>query len=399
MAIGALIGAYQEDESGGLRALLPLAGHALLDYQARCLASAGAAPIVVYVERIPPALQTVFERLRADGIAMVAVSDAADAASRFEAGSDVLLLADGVIPDLEDLSRLAEAEGPLILTVPDDEAHAAYERIDGERRWGGLARLDSSAIGATAAMLGDWDIQSTLLRRAIQAGVMLDPARAGEGRGPFLAEDQTSTAQFERRLLVASRGQRDDAVARFILPMVEEAATERLMESRVRPSMLLWSALVLTLAAAFCFTRGWAAAATILLLLSTPLDLIAKRLALLRLRPLAPEHQTLSLLWPASGLAMLALGWFESRHGSGWGALVAALSALAFAQAARVERDGAPLDGSEWMFARRNAIVLAIPFAVVGRWPLYLGSMALYAAVSFFILQQIRHGLGQSAKR
>ena len=47
MAIGALIGAYQEDDSGGLRALLPLAGRTLLEYQARCVAAAGAAHVQV----------------------------------------------------------------------------------------------------------------------------------------------------------------------------------------------------------------------------------------------------------------------------------------------------------------------------------------------------------------
>jgi len=47
MAVGALIGAYQEDDSGGLRALLPLSGRTLIEYQARCAAAAGAAPIIV----------------------------------------------------------------------------------------------------------------------------------------------------------------------------------------------------------------------------------------------------------------------------------------------------------------------------------------------------------------
>ena len=42
MALGALIGAYQEDDSGGIRALLPLAGRTLVEYQVRCAAAAGA---------------------------------------------------------------------------------------------------------------------------------------------------------------------------------------------------------------------------------------------------------------------------------------------------------------------------------------------------------------------
>ena len=41
----------------------------LIEYQARCLAAAGAAPLVVLVERVPPALNEAFERLRGEGIA------------------------------------------------------------------------------------------------------------------------------------------------------------------------------------------------------------------------------------------------------------------------------------------------------------------------------------------
>src|ERR671921_2426042 len=96
--VGALVGAYQEDDSGGLRALLPLAGRTLLEYQVRCASAAGAAPVVIIVERVPQALQDAFERLRLDGIGVFPVSDAHEAVSRFEAGSAVLLIGDGVAP-------------------------------------------------------------------------------------------------------------------------------------------------------------------------------------------------------------------------------------------------------------------------------------------------------------
>ena len=92
MALGALIGAYQEDDSGGLRALLPLAGRTLVEYQVRCAAAAGAAPVVVIVERVPQALQDAFERLRLDGVGVVPVSDVHEAVSRFEAGSMIVMI-------------------------------------------------------------------------------------------------------------------------------------------------------------------------------------------------------------------------------------------------------------------------------------------------------------------
>ena len=130
MALGALIGAYQEDDSGGLRALLPLAGRTLLEYQVRCASAAGAAPVVVVVERVPQALQDAFERLRLDGIGVFPVSDVHEAVSRFEAGSMILLIGDGIAPAADLVARLAEDPEPVVVSVHDDEAHAMFERID-----------------------------------------------------------------------------------------------------------------------------------------------------------------------------------------------------------------------------------------------------------------------------
>jgi hypothetical protein len=162
------------------------------------------------------------------------------------------------------------------------------------------------------------------------------------------------------------------------------------METGVRPVWLVWGALALTLLGAFCFLRGWLGAGLVALGLSTPLDLIASRLASLRLKPLQVRMLSRLALWPAAGIALLALGVWETRHVSGWGALVSAAVAAAFAEAARIERSGIP-EGELWLFSRRSAIALAIPFALAGAWTAYLVVLLLYAAVSFFIIQHVRH--------
>ena len=130
-----------------------------------------------------------------------------------------------------------------------------------------------------------------------------------------------------------------------------------------------------------------------MLLVATPLDLVAQRLAMLRLRSLGPSMLSRRLLWPAAGLALLALGWFEARNGSGWGAFMAALTAGGFAEAGRIERQGQTLPGGDWHFSRRAAIWLAVPFEIGGWWSIYLGLLAFYAAASFFIAQHWRHNL------
>lgn len=389
MAVGALIGAYQEDDSGGLRALLPLAGRTLVEYQVRCASAAGVAPIVVIVERVPQALQDALERLRLDGIVVFPVSDVSEALTRFEAGTMILLIGDGIAPPADLVIRIANEPEAAVATVPDDEQYEAFERIDAESRWAGVALVDARLLGSTAAMLGDWDLQSTLLRRALQEGALRIQADAAGGE-PLLVERADDLQDFQHRLLVASRGSRPDWVSRLILPPIEEFATEHLMETGVRPLWLMWSALGLTLAGAFCFGRGWLGAGLVLLLASMPLDLIATRLASLRLKPFPVRMMSRLALWPAAGIALLVLGWWEMRNNTGWGALITAIAAGAFAEAARVERTAIP-DNEMWLISRRSAIVLAIPFALAGAWTSYLIGLLAYAAISFFIIQHVRH--------
>jgi hypothetical protein len=377
-----------------LRALLPLAGRTLLEYQVRCAAAAGAAPIVVIVERVPQTLQDVFERLRLDGIAVFPVSDVHEAVSRFEAGSMLLLIGDGVVVPAELVSALAEEPEPAVATVPDTEQYEAFERIDGHARWAGVAVVNSQTLGSTAAMLGDWDLQSTLLRRAIQDGALRVPLAEGSSE-PLIAERPEQLDEFQRGLIAGSRQARTDWASRYALPLVEEFATEQLMESSVRPGWLIWGALGLSLAGAFAFLRGWLWVGLLLLVLSTPLDTIASRLATLRLRPLPARMISRVLLWPAAGVALFALAYWQSRHGSGWGALMAAISAAAFAQAARVEAAATNAPGEIWLFSRRNAVLIGIPFAIGGAWTSYLVALFLYASVSFFYLQHARRVAAQ----
>lgn len=391
MALGALIGAYQEDDSGGLTALLPLAGRTLVEYQARCAAAAGASPIVVLVERIPAALNQAFERLRHEGVNLVLVSEGEEAVSRFEPGQLILLIGDGIVPPLELLTGLSDEQEALVLTVPDDEQHEQFERVDSVSRWSGVAVADARTLGATVAMLGDWDLPSTLLRRSLQAGARLVPV--APELEPRLALGEGELQRFERNLLSSARADRNDSVSRYLLPWLEDFGTERLMETHVRPDWLLHGALALTAGATFCFTRGWHWAALVMLLLSTPLDLVGERLGKLRLRPIAPGSYARRLLWPFAALPVLTLGWWEWEHEGGWGAMLAALVLIVLAQADRFEREHAPGPMPHWLFSRRNAIFAAIPFAVAGAWTGLLVGLLVYAGISFFLAQHLVHRL------
>ena len=59
----------------------------------------------------------------------------------------------------------------------------------------------------------------------------------------------------------------------------------------------------------------------------------------------------------------------------------------------RIEKAAMPPGGDLWLFSRRNAIMLAIPFAIGGVWTAYLLVVLAFAAISFFIVQRVRHQL------
>src|SRR5688572_11130809 len=168
----------------------------------------------------------------------------------------ILLIGDGVAPPPELVAGIAEEQEPVIVTVADDESHQRFERIDAASRWAGVAIIESRTLGATAAMLGDWDLQSTLLRRSLQEGARPAPL-APEAGEPLLAESEADLAGLERQLIVASRESRRDWASRYVLPLVEEFATEKLLETRVSPDTLLSAGLFLSVGAAVAFWQGW----------------------------------------------------------------------------------------------------------------------------------------------
>jgi hypothetical protein len=230
------------------------------------------------------------------------------------------------------------------------------------------------------------------LRRSLQGGARTAPIAPGVGES-LLAESASDLAALERHLLVASRGSRRDWASRYVLPLIEEFATEKLVESRIRPESLVQIAVLLSVGGAIAFASGWLWLGLGLLVVSTPLDLIARRLAALRLKPMSARSLARRLLWPAAGVALIGLGWWQASHGAGWGALFAAATGAAFAEAARVERGKLDIPGGVWLLSRRNAILAAVPFAAFGAWTEYLVALALYGGASFFIVQYVNHGI------
>jgi len=386
LALAALIAAYHESgEAGALRAVLPLAGRTLVERQARLAARAGATRIVVLVERLPAELGAALERLRRDRLPIHIARDVEEATEAIEPTDRLLLIGDGAIIDEDQLARLAEGSDHAVLTVPDSVHGELYERIDGQSRWGGAAAIDGRTLRATAAMLRDWDLQSTLLRRTLQAG-----ARHVAADRPLAIIDRSADiAALEARILADALETRGSWIDRLLAP-IERVIASALLGGSVGPGLIGGVAAGLTALGAAGLAWGWNWTGLALMLLATPLDGIALRVGRARLLD-DPARSWWRSLQPAlAGAGLLALGYGQAAT-QGWGTILLAAMTIAFLFALSQERERATIPGSVALADRKGLTWLMLPLVGFGGWIAGLAGLLAYAAGSFFWAQYHAH--------
>jgi hypothetical protein len=388
MSLAALIAAYHESDEpgGGLRATLPLAGRTVIERQARLAAAAGAGPIVIAVERVPPELIAAIDRLRGEGMKLVVARNAAEAAEAIAADDRVLLVGDGLIAAESHVARLQALGGNAILTIPDMRGDDRYERIDSDSRWAGLAIIDGALLRQTASMLRDWDLQSTLLRRTVQAGARHLSVGASGDAPILVAEGRADLVALESRIVAAAAARRTDWVSAYFLAPIEAAATRALMGRAASPGLVGIGAIAGWTFALIAFAFSWRGAGMAFALAATPLEGMAERLSLLRMR-LSGEDGWWSHILPFLAAGALAALASSLSPIAGWGCFALAAFILAFQLALALEPGGREGGRTVWLAERKGLAWLLLPFAVTGLWALGLAALSAYAAGSFFLAQ------------
>jgi hypothetical protein len=392
VALAALIAAYHESgEAGHLRATLPLAGRTVIERQARLAASAGANPVIVYVERLPAALSAAIERLRRDRVPVKLVRSVEEAAEAIDPFDRVLLVGDGaVIPAAQQVKLAAEA-GHVVLTVPEAAHGDLYERIDAQSRWAGLAAIDGALLRETAGMLRDWDLQSTLLRRTLQAGAK--HVEADNAASVAILDRDQDLDELERRI-IAGADTANRSWSDFVLAPFERLVTMMLIGSPASPQLIGLGAALMTGIAAATFYLGWSWIGLILLLGATPLEGIATRLARLRMQS-GIRQSWWAYLIPLFTAAAFVILSYRLMPANGWGIVLLPFVTLCFLYALSVETEQGPVPGAILLAERKGMTWLLLPFALFGLWPAGFIFLFAYAAASFFWAQQqvhARHG-------
>lgn len=401
MALAALVFASQTTEDGSdvLRAALPLAGATLLEHQVRRAVRAGATHIVVLVERLPVALIGAIDRLRKTGTRVDIARSVADAADRIHPDETVLIIADGCIANADVFNRLVASPAPALMTLPNMPGTEDFELIGAQTRWAGLALIDGARLQTTAARLGEWDFELTLLRQALADEGALLPALGGSGDAvtaerPIFARHASDLAMLEQRIIDGSAGFREGWPARYIFPLIERIGFAKLARGPADPWWLGIVAIILAVMAIPLAAVGWFTSALCLLVISGPLSSTARRLADVRITRLRHEQRLVQARLAAAGGALLALGIRLGDDGQwGW-ALLAALVLGVMIALASEWRTAHRLDNRTAMpfMATGDGIIwLFIPFAVGQTWGAALMAAAVYAVTSFVVAQRLVH--------
>jgi hypothetical protein len=394
VALAALIAAVREAEDGsGLVGTLPVAGRTLIERQARLASRAGARHVVLLIERLPAGLTGAIDRLRRDGIAIEVARSAGDAADRFHPDERVLVFADGALAGGDAIGRLVAGPAPAMLTIGESGPAGPFERIDAGARWAGLVLVSGDMLRKTVAMLGDWDLHSTLLRRAVGISARRIDIADGSGLGdpfPAMMVRSRGGAQAATEASFAVDRETEGWPGRVIYGPLARLFAGAVLDRPLESRWLRWAGGATALLAVPALGRGWLAAGLSLLVVAALIDATGRLLAALRLSPASPEDRVALARAGLMAIGLLCFAWHRSMGNPAPMVLGVAIIAVMAAMARerlvlRLLGDGARAPA--WGADVDALTLLFVPFALAQQTLVGLAALGLYAAGSFAVVQ------------
>ncbi|MHC9417886.1 hypothetical protein ACYZX9_04720 [Sphingomonas citri] len=384
MLAGLLFAIHEaEDRPGTLAATLPFAAASLIEYQARLLVACDAAQIVVVVSRETPELMGALARIGRRGVAVDVVRTAAEALAKLHPLARVVMMADGLVTTEGVVHALAGEGGDALLVVPGAQASPLFERVGAGAAWGGVARLDARRIAEAARLPDDYDLQSTLLRAADQAGarhisLRLDDMELGHG----IERRASALEERGRAVLSASMAVRPSWFERLVLRPLARAVIPVIARRAIGTGACTAAAGAAGLAGGAAIALGAPGLGVLVALAAVLLAEIAGALALFRDEP-ALLRASRALIMAVPAIAALLLAHEVDREAATASARLLAMGALVAAGVGERAAGAAPRR-VWWGTAPGYLAILAV--ATLLGWPtLGLGIVAAYAALTLVV--------------
>ena len=198
--------------------LTPLYGQPLFHHSIKQLQALGIKQFLIQVESVPAALLSYRDDALDAGLHVDFVRNPEDVVAKSEQAARFLVLR---ADHLWDPKLIGEAIGkgtPLVATVEERGENCAFERIDLNHRWAGLAIVEQNIVRALAQLPEGWDLASALMRQAVQEDIAFWPLRQADiDAGPVLPLRSTMNLETARARLTPSMPQGSDNLERRLL--------------------------------------------------------------------------------------------------------------------------------------------------------------------------------------
>ena len=148
------------------------AGQPILAHQIAALRSAGVSKFLIEVDSVPGTLLAMADRLMQSGCTVDFVRSINDVRDKLGNSELVIIQAEGVYVEPDLLLDLLRQGGTFTVTVDGRDENEAFERMDLNTRWAGLAVVSVQTVTSIGELPDGWSMTSSLLRQAMQDGVV-----------------------------------------------------------------------------------------------------------------------------------------------------------------------------------------------------------------------------------
>jgi hypothetical protein len=162
------------DKSGALAPGMTLVGgEPLLEHQISALRGQGISRFLLEVDSVAGSLLELADRLRARGCQIEFVRSTGDLQKAVDHNNALFVQTEALYLSDDLLGSMLAQKTPFIATVDGRDENAAFERMDLNTRWAGVALISAGTIASLENLPEGWSITSSLLRQAMRAETRL----------------------------------------------------------------------------------------------------------------------------------------------------------------------------------------------------------------------------------
>jgi hypothetical protein len=349
-------------------AFVEIAGRSILEWQIHSLQRAGIQRFLIEVDNIPGSLLALVDKLKHDGLDIDFVRKINDVKNILSPQAELVVLAEAHYFSDVVVSEMMALPAPFIATVDSRDDNAAFERIDLNTRWAGMAILSSVTVQSIGELPDGWSIASSLLRHAVQAATPFMPiAQSKLQQGDIVrATNQADFAPVIDNILKPRGDEAAGYIERRIFGAVGKYLAPLVWRNHSANAPIRYSPIVAAAAGLGAAGMNWAVIATAIGLFSIMLDRVAD-IVLGKPNVSGTEQWPKRVLWLLLAAAVLVVTWRSAADplDSLWFSSVAMLLAF-YSVNARLPNWSAPLLKSPALIALALCIGASVSTIEIG---------------------------------